>query len=157
MPADVVTRTRIEIECICMWIRRRHRLQPLPGKFVEPGQKSRRSIQLPEAGRSRIETMSADAAALFMTRQIIPVHGVAEVRHGSHQSLRRLLVKKILMVEERTLRNKRAPAGLGVDLQQTRGHLRFHEAYCTAPDDRCGVAVAMPFSTRRCSTITQRA
>lgn len=103
MPADMVAGTRVKIQCVGMRVIGWRELQVLAGQFIEPAPKCRGTIHVGNDGGLHVNRVAADAAALLMPRQIIPIHAVADGSNGIDQSRRNLCRQEILDVNEGTL------------------------------------------------------
>src|SRR6185312_6078047 len=71
MPADVISGTRVEVQRVRVRVIVGRRPQALACNLLQPLQQSARTVQLGDEGRPLIDRMPANAAALFVTRQIV--------------------------------------------------------------------------------------
>ena len=103
MPADVVSRPRVEVQRIGMGVIRRRGLKPLARELAEPLDQCARSIQLRDERCVRIDGMTADAAALLVARQIVAMDQRLDGGRGGDQPLRDRLRQKVGYVQEGAL------------------------------------------------------
>jgi hypothetical protein len=103
VPTDVIAGTRIKVERVSVRVIGRRELQAFARQIIQPAPQSRGAVEFGNDRRLRVDGVSADAATLLMTRQIIAVHRLADSGSGIDQSRRHFGRQEIFDIEKSAL------------------------------------------------------
>ncbi|MDQ3197075.1 MAG: hypothetical protein M3Q32_12135 [Pseudomonadota bacterium] len=127
MPADVIAFFCVVIQRIGMRIGGRTRQELATGDPIQIFRERRLAIQLAERWRQPIEFEAADAAAFFMSGNVIAMNRRFEPRQFGQQALQQRRRHKIGHDKKVALRSKRLREFQDIDIGEHGAFIRFKE------------------------------